>query len=506
MTVRTRIAPSPTGFVHLGTIYQVLFDKAWALKNNGSFVFRSEDTDQARYVKGAEEAILKAFDWFGLVPDEGVSIGGDYGPYRQSERLDIYKKYIDLLLDQGDAYYCFCSKERLQEVRELATKEKRSPMYDGHCRNLDVKEAKSRVAAGEPYVVRMKIPKDKKIVINEVVRGEIEFDSNTIDDQVILKADGFPTYHLAVVVDDHLMEITHIIRAQEWISSAPKHQILYDMLGWKMPILVHTPAIINMHNGKKLSKRDGHASVDWYRRGGYMPEAILNFISLLGWSHPNEKEFFNFKEFTEVFDLKDLSASSPRFDLTKLIWMNGEYIRKLSDQELLTRINEWLDYCITTTYQGVVEYESVWSQEDYKILKDFIANLSMDDQLLWAQINKERIKKFEDLLPLNAFLIKDIKLDTKQLYTKKTKEEVTNHLNWVKDIFENSEWDLPTLKGLEKKFVERAKDLNWSVGDIFYPIRLAVAKSSVSPPLFESIYLLGKERALKSLSEAINCN
>jgi len=503
MTVRTRVAPSPTGFIHLGTIYQVLFDKAWALKHKGSFIFRSEDTDRARYVKGAEEAVLEALEWFGLRPEEGVTLGGEYGPYRQSERLEIYKKYVDQLIAQGDAYYCFCTKERLESVREIATKEKRIPMYDGHCRNLDPKEAKSRVLAGESYVVRMKMPKNKKITINEVVRGEIEFDSNTIDDQVILKADGFPTYHLAVVVDDHLMEITHIIRAQEWISSAPKHKVLYDMFGWKMPILVHTPAIINMHNGKKLSKRDGHAGVDWYKRGGYLPEAILNFISLLVWSHPEGKEFFDFVEFTTFFELKDLSAASPRFDLTKLIWMNGEYIRKLTDKELLKKITDWLDYCIDSKYSGVSEYSTYWKSDDYVLLKNFISSLSEEKKILWININKERIKKFEDILPLNDFLIKETKLDFELLYNKKSKEDVNSHLIWVKSLFENTDWTIDNLKALEKDLVLKATDLGWSVGDVFYPIRVAVAKSKISPPLFESLYLLGKAEVLKSLSSAI---
>src|SRR3989344_957995 len=331
MKVKTRIAPSPTGFPHIGTIYQAMLDKAFAKRHKGTFLVRIEDTDRARFVQGAEEKLFEALDWLGLQEDEGVRKGGEYGPYRQSERLDIYKKYAQELVEKDHAYYCFCTKERLDEVRNEQQKQGKPPMYDKHCRNLSKEEVDERIKNGEPYVIRMKVPENKKITVKDLIRGDIKFDSNTIDDQVILRSDGFATYHLGVVVDDYLMKVTHAVRGPEWIPSFPKHKLLYDFFGWEMPIFVHTPLIINM-DGSKLSKRQGHANVDWYKEQGFLPEALLNFIALLGWSHPNSRhrhfdgesnenkevspdvEIFSFEEFSKLFDLKDLSSVNPKFD------------------------------------------------------------------------------------------------------------------------------------------------------------------------------------------------
>jgi glutamyl-tRNA synthetase len=243
--VRTRIAPSPTGFPHIGTIYQVLFDYAYAKKHGGQFVVRLEDTDRARFVEGAEEVVFSALDWFGLSEDESPRKGGKYGPYRQSERLEIYMKHAEELVEKGHAYYCFCTKERLDQLREEQQKNKELPMYDKHCRNLSPEEAKEKLANSAEHVIRMKIPENKKVIFHDLIIGDIEFDSNTLDDQVILKSDGFPTYHLGVVVDDHLMEITHIFRGKEWIPSTPKHVLLYEFFGWEMPVHAHLPLILS---------------------------------------------------------------------------------------------------------------------------------------------------------------------------------------------------------------------------------------------------------------------
>lgn len=502
-TVRTRIAPSPTGYPHIGTIYQGLFDKAYALKNDGKFIMRIEDTDQTRLVEDAEEALYKAFGWFGLTPDESPKQAGPYGPYRQSERLDIYEKYVKELIQNGHAYYCFCSKERLQEIRDAQQKAGKNTMYDKHCRNLSKDEVQAKIDAGEEHVVRMKIPENEKIIVSDLIRGDIEFDSNLVDDQVILKADGFPTYHLAMVVDDHLMEITHVVRGAEWITSFPKHKLLFDYFGWDMPVFVHTPLISNM-DGSKLSKRNGHSSVDWYKRQGFLPEAVINFISLLGWSHPEEKEVFSFEEFVEAFDLKDLSAVSPKFDIQKLEWMNGQYIQSLSNEELLERLNLWLGFCINEEYQGASEYESHWSSEDYELLVNFLVSLSFEDQLLFVEINKERIKKFEDLLPLNTLFIRDFEVDKELLLGKKTEEEVVSHLTWVyEELVQINDWNLSNLKEVEIKVKNKAEELGWKIGEVFYPIRIAVAGGKVSPPLFESIYLLGKDKSLAALSRVV---
>ncbi|MEK9179558.1 MAG: glutamate--tRNA ligase, partial [Patescibacteria group bacterium] len=289
--VRTRIAPSPTGFPHIGTIYQAMLDRAYSLKNKGKFCIRIEDTDQSRLVQGAEQKIYEALDWFGLTEDESPRKGGNFGPYRQSERLPLYKKYAEELVKNEHAYYCFCTPERLDEMRKEQQKQGKSPLYDKRCRSLSVSETLKRVESGERHVIRMKIPNTGTITVPDNTRGDIVFSVEQVDDQVIMKSDGFPTYHLAVVVDDHLMEITHILRGSEWIPSFPKHKLLYDYFGWKMPIITHTPLITNM-DGSKMSKRHGHASVSWYQEEGFLPEAVLNFMSLLGWSHPEEKEIF----------------------------------------------------------------------------------------------------------------------------------------------------------------------------------------------------------------------
>lgn len=341
MNIRTRIAPSPTGFPHIGTIYQVLFDFAFAHKHNGKFILRIEDTDRARFVEGAEEIIFRSLDWFGLTPDEGPVQGGNFGPYRQSERLEIYKKYAHELLDKGHAYYCFCSRERLEEMRKEQEGKKESPMYDRTCRTLTQEEVHAKLADNIPHVLRMKVPDDRKIVVHDLIMGDIEFESNTVDDQVLLKSDGFPTYHLGVVVDDHLMEISHVFRGREWVSSTPKHVLLYEFFGWEMPVHAHLPLILNTDGKGKLSKRHGHASVDYYREGGYLPEAVLNYLSNIVWNHPEGKEIYSLTEFIELFDITQITSQGARFDLQKLNWMNQQYIQKMSDEELLTKIKDF---------------------------------------------------------------------------------------------------------------------------------------------------------------------
>lgn len=501
--IRTRIAPSPTGYPHIGTVYQGLFDKAIALKNRGSFILRIEDTDQTRFVEDAEKALYEAFDWFGLTPDESSQHGGEFGPYRQSERLDLYKKYAEELVEKGHAYYCFCSKERLEEVRNDQQKKGQVPMYDKHCRNLSKEVVVSKIALGEKYVIRMKIPDGEIVKVNDLIRGEIEFDSKLIDDQVLIKADGYPTYHLAVVVDDHYMEISHVVRGPEWITSFPKHKLLYDFLSWEMPEFIHTPMITNM-DGSKLSKRHGHSSVDWYRRKGYLPEAVINFISLLGWSHPEEKEIFDFTEFVTLFDPKDLSAVNPKFDLVKLEWMNGQYIQSHEIDSLFKKLIDWLKYCGENKFLGGSEFISSWAANDYHTLLEFLNSLEQDKKLLFLEINKERIKKFEDLLPLNNFFIKEIDIDSGLLAKDKSQDEITEHLEWVINQVENiSEWNLENVKNIEVKVKERADEIGWKIGEVFYPIRIAICRSKISPPLFESLYILGKEEMLGRLKTAL---
>ena len=295
--VRVRFAPSPTGFVHIGSLRTALYNYLFAKKMGGKYILRVEDTDRTRLVDGAIENMLNAMKWAGVNHDEGVMLDdngnvvqkGEYGPYIQSERLDIYKKYIQELLDNGKAYYCFCTKERLDEVREKQKEAGETPRYDGHCRDLTQEEIDAKIAAGEPYVIRLRLPENHVIKFTDLVRGETEFNTNDLDDQVLIKTDGFPTYHFAVVVDDHLMKITHVIRGEEWVSSTPKHVYLYEAFGWEAPKFVHLPNILNKEK-KKLSKRQGDVAVEDFKKKGYLPEGLVNYVALVGWSPEENKE------------------------------------------------------------------------------------------------------------------------------------------------------------------------------------------------------------------------
>ncbi|HVZ67219.1 MAG TPA: glutamate--tRNA ligase [Patescibacteria group bacterium] len=335
--IRVRIAPSPTGFPHIGTIYQALFNFAFAKKHKGKFIVRIEDTDRTRFVEGAENAIFQALDWFGLTEDESPRFVGDYGPYRQSERLDLYHKYAQVLIDEGHAEFVYYKKDEAGQKKDYSdgNNEKAQSVAD----SKPPKNVQEMVETeNNDWIVRMIVPKDEKIEVDDQIRGKIEFNTNEVNPQVLLKSDGFPTYHLGVVVDDHLMEISHVLRAEEWLSSFPKHKLLYDYFGWEMPPVFHTATLRNPDKSK-LSKRHGHTNVEWYRLEGFLPEAILNYLALLGWSHPEEKEVFSLDEFIDKFDLKDIRPIPPVFDVVKLMWMNGLYIReRLTLEELRDRL------------------------------------------------------------------------------------------------------------------------------------------------------------------------
>jgi len=336
-SVRTRIAPSPTGEdIHIGNLYTALINFAVARKNNGQFIIRIEDTDRTRYREGAESRILSSLKSYGLMYDEGPDIKGPYSPYRQSERLSEYKKYALDLIEKNIAYYCICTKERLEELKSEQVKNNQRTKYDKYCL-INQEEVKRKVGQGSSYVIRLNVHPDKMILFNDSLRGEISISSNEIDDQVLLKSDGFPTYHLGVVVDDHLMGITHIIRAEEWISSTPKHVLLYESFGWEMPVFAHLPILRNPDKSK-LSKRKNPVWAAWYLEEGYLPEAVLNYLALMGWSHPEGIEFFTLEEFINVFDLKRVNVVGPVFDIKKLSWMNQQYIQNMKDEELVERI------------------------------------------------------------------------------------------------------------------------------------------------------------------------
>lgn len=458
--VRTRIAPSPTGFPHIGTIYQVLFDYAYAKQHGGQFVLRIEDTDRARLVSGAEEVIYEALTWFGLQPDESPIQPGRVGPYRQSERLDIYAKHVQTLLKNNHAYYCFCTPERLVEMRQKQQLLKQAPMYDRFCLNLTSQEVNTKLDQKVPHVVRLKVPRDRKIAFDDLVAGHVEFDSNVIDDQVLLKSDGFPTYHLAVVVDDHLMHISHIFRGKEWISSTPKHVLLYEFFGWDMPAHGHLPLILNNDGKGKLSKRHGHASVDYYRQQGFLPEAVLNYLSNIVWHHPEEKEIYSLDEFIKLLDIKRVTSQGARFDLAKLEWMNGEYIRTKSTEELYPLV---LPFIPVETNKELVMKLLPLARERMKKLTEFIHYLK----------------------PFTTY--QQVQLEEK--YRMLT-ADFANLLNTIQ------EWKTPQLEAAAKKHVLEYK---LSMRDAFMALRLAVTGEKIGLPLFETFEILGKDEVMKRL-------
>lgn len=460
--VRTRAAVSPTGYPHIGTMYQALFDSAFAKREKGSFVLRIEDTDRERFVADAEERIYIALDWFGLVEDESTRKGGKFGPYAQSERLPLYQKYAKELLEKGDAYYCFCSKEQLEEDRRMQQMMKKPLMYAKRCLNQTKEEVKEKLTEQKPYVIRMKIPAQKEIICKDEIRGDLIFTPENVDDQVILKSDGFPTYHLASVVDDHLMEITHLVRGEEWIPSFPKHVLLYRYFGWEAPLFFHTPTLRNPDKSK-LSKRHGHTSVSWYQEEGYLPDAILNFLALLGWSHPEGKEIFSLAEFTQLFDLKDIKAVGPIFDLSKLTWMNQQYIQSKTNDELKKLI---IDF--------------------YPKAKE-LPDDTMDRLMDLVKTRMETLKEFEP----QTQVFFDIELS--QLTDPKEKELAQELYDALIAL---SDWNHVMIFAEMKKLMQAHK-VRMSV---FYKI---LTGSERGLPLPEVIEILGKEKTLSLLKQAL---
>ncbi|MBQ2989678.1 MAG: glutamate--tRNA ligase, partial [Clostridia bacterium] len=340
--VRTRFAPSPTGYMHLGNLRTALYTYLWARRNGGKFILRIEDTDQEREVKGAVDVIYNSMKTAGLLHDEGPDVGGPCGPYVQSKRKNMYLPYAKELVEKGGAYYCFCTKERLDEERAKAEAKGETFKYDKHCLHLSKEEIEARIAAGEPYVIRQNVPTTGKAGFDDVIYGHVEVDCDTLDDNVLIKADGLPTYNFANVIDDHTMGITHVMRGNEYLSSAPKYNLLYEAFGWTPPTYVHlTPVMANAQ--RKLSKRKGDPSFEDLLSQGYLTEAIINYMVLLGWSPRGEREFFTLKELEQAFDLEGLSKSPSIFDTVKLNWFNAEYIRKLSEEEFLAKATPWLE-------------------------------------------------------------------------------------------------------------------------------------------------------------------
>ncbi len=470
--VRTRIAPSPTGMPHIGTLFQALFDYVYAKKYNGQFLVRIEDTDQSRLVQGAEAAIFKSLEWIGIVPDESPLHLGPFGPYRQSQRLAVYAEHAQTLLARGHAYYCFCSSERLDEVRKSMQAAGKPPMYDKHCRDLDITESRQR-AHHEPHVIRLKVPEHETIVLHDEVRGDISFDSSVVDDQVLMKSDGFPTYHLAVVVDDHTMKITHVVRGEEWISSAPKHVLLYRYFQWPLPKFIHTPLLRNPDKSK-LSKRHGHASVSWYQESGYLPEAVINFLASRVWNHPESKEVYGIDELIKHFDFTDMHIQGPIVDLDKLKWLNGQWIRRLDDAALITRLMPFVPVGLGQELLARI----------LPLIKDRLVTLA-DIAELSDYFGHEPVIEQEILLKQSKRLTADVRA----------------YLTQAREVIEtNTAFDAGHLEATLRTHQESS---GFNPKQAFMTLRYALTGKTATPPLFEVMAVLGKAKCLSRLAHSM---
>lgn len=471
--VRVRIAPSPTGDPHVGTGYIALFNYAFAKKHGGQFILRIEDTDRQRSTKESEAAILKAVNWLGITWDEGPDIGGTCGPYRQSERTEIYQKYAKQLLEKGGAYVCTCTAERLDELRKRQQLLKQPTGYDGHCRSKSSDEIAHEKASGSPFVIRLKTPKEGDIVMHDMLRGEIIIKATEIDDQVLVKSDGFPTYHLANVVDDHLMGITHVIRGEEWISSLPKHVLLYDAFGFEKPKFCHLPLLRNADKSK-VSKRKNPVSLDYFRQAGFLPEAMLNFLGLMAYSMPDGKEIFSLDEFVSQFELERISLGGPVFDLKKLIWMNGRYVRESMSNDQL------VDYLQRQLFS-----------------KEYLAHI--------IPLVKERMEKSEDFIDYADFFFKgEITLHKDELVLGGLDHKASaDRMDELLDELETLRvFDADKLSHVIHDFAQRQ---GLKLKDILMPMRMMVCGKKASPPMFETLAVLGKERIRTRIRAAIKC-
>lgn len=482
--VRVRYAPSPTGDPHIGNIRVALFNWLFARKNNGVFIIRIEDTDLKRKMPQSVERILESLKWLGLDYDEG--------PYFQSERLDIYKKYVEELLANGDAYYCFCTPEELEQEKEKQVKAKQPPMYSRKCRDLSKKEIAEKLKNKTPYIVRLKIPLDEKIKFKDLVKGEVEFDLKTIDDQVLLKSDGYPTYHLASVIDDHLMKITHVIRGEEWISSAPKHLLLYQKFGWKPPQFSHMPLILGP-NREKLSKREGAIPFLQYRELGYLPEALINFMAFLGWNPDTEQEIFSKEELIKEFSLEKIQNTGAIFDIKKLDWINGLYLRKMNLDELTKGV---IPYLIKADFIAVQNKKYLIKATKEIVDFDYLKKIVF--------LEKERIKKLTQINEIADFFFKDVlEYPLKLLaWKKQNKEDIKKNLILAKEkisLIATRDWN--KIK-LEQVLMPLAKEVG--VGDLLWPLRVCLTGKEGSPNPFEVAEVLGKEKTEKRIGWAID--
>ncbi|MBI2551407.1 glutamate--tRNA ligase [Candidatus Uhrbacteria bacterium] len=481
--IKTRIAPSPTGFMHVGTLRTALYDYLLAKKHGGNMILRIEDTDQKRFVEGSMEQLIRVLATCGIAYEEGPVLDQDgnltqqgaHGPYIQSQRTELYRTRAKQLLEKGNAYYCFCSPDRLEEVRKRQTAMKQPTKYDRTCLLLPKEDVERRLSEGEKAVIRLKMP-DGISIFDDAIRGSVTFNNAEIDDQVLLKSDGFPTYHLAVVVDDHLMEVTHVIRGEEWLSSTPKHIALYKMFGWEMPVFAHLPLILNKDRSK-LSKRQGDVAVENYLNKGFLPEALVNFVALLGWNPRGDQEIYTMQELIDAFDLSKVNKGGAVFDLEKLTWMNGEYIRALSIDDLIAR------------------------------LKPFLTDTPKDELLRRiVTVEKERLTVLAELQGRLPMYTQTPAIDPTMLAWKKsTLEDAKVQLSAVADFLMNCDEQIfSSIENIEKSVKEYITEKSLQTGAVLWPLRVALSGAAQSPSPFELLWVLGREEGVKRVQGAVH--
>lgn len=484
--VRVRFAPSPTGYLHIGGLRTALYNYLFARKTGGKFILRIEDTDRTRLVEDAIENLIDSLKWAGINYDEGVMVEdgkivevGDCGSYIQSQRLDIYKKYVDELIENGHAYYCFCSKERLERVREEQKIKGMVPKYDGFCRDIPLEEAKKRVAAGEEHVVRLKLPKNTDITFDDAVRGKVTINTDEIDDQVLMKSDGFPTYHMAVVVDDHLMGITHVVRGEEWLPSTPKHIYLYQAFGWEAPTFVHLPTVLNKDR-KKLSKRQGDVSVEDFKNKGYLPEGLVNYLALVGWSSEDGEEILTLDEMVDKFSFDRVGKSGGIFDIEKLNWVNAHYIKKYPTEKIAELS---IPFMVEANLMTEDEIRAKW-----------------DWYVLLIETVKESLSHLSEVPEKVDFLFGELEI---------TEEEAKDELagEQVPQLIEAFEKELNAVEEVDEEFANTVmkriqKETGIKGKQLFMPVRAAISGNVHGPELKNIIFLFGKETILKRLDEA----
>jgi glutamyl-tRNA synthetase len=471
--VRTRTAPSPTGDPHIGTAYRALFDSAFARHERGQYILRIEDTDRTRYQETSEQQIFDGLHWLGVEWDEGPDKGGPYGPYRQTERLEMYQPYAKQLVESGHAYYCWCSPERLEEVRTALQRRKLPPGYDRFCCGKTREQRSAEPGFSEPPVVRLFVPDDISLEFDDLIRGRIS--APKPNDPILLRSNGYPTYHLGVVVDDHLMDITHVTRGEEWISSTPIHLQLYEAFGWQPPRFAHFPLLRNP-DGSKISKRKNPAGrLLWFVEEGFLPEALRNYLGLMGWSMPDEREIFSYQEMVEHFTWSRFSTGGPVFDVRKLEWMNNQYIQRLSDAELVERITPFLP-----------------------------APGQRDALLIMAPVLKERLHRLKEACEQLEFLfVGEVELDRAMLDKQGSAETP------ALDALRAAESVVRSISPYEVAAISDAFDADlearaWKPRHYYMPIRVAISGKDRTPPLFHMLAALGRERALQRLEDAVH--